>query len=137
MGSKSCKVFDSNLIRNSGSKSLLCMLALFVTLWTVAQQVSLSMGLSRQEYWSTLPCLLPGRVSQRGTFQIRISDEAKKLLNMFGVKTLISCNSDRYRYAQRKRNQIVCFLRNLINNSVSSLCLLFTCFQKDFFFVFQ
>ena len=28
---------------------------LFVTLWTVAHQVSLSMGLSRQEYWSGLP----------------------------------------------------------------------------------
>ena len=28
---------------------------LFATLWTVACQVSLSMGLSRQEYWSGLP----------------------------------------------------------------------------------
>ena len=30
---------------------------LFVTLCTVARQASLSMGLSRQEYWSGLPCL--------------------------------------------------------------------------------
>ena len=29
---------------------------LFVTLWTVAHQASLSMGLSRQEYWSGLSC---------------------------------------------------------------------------------
>ena len=29
---------------------------LFVTLWTVACQVLLSMGFSRQEYYSGLPC---------------------------------------------------------------------------------
>ena len=28
---------------------------LFVTLWTVARQAPLSMGFSRQEYWSRLP----------------------------------------------------------------------------------
>ena len=28
---------------------------LFVTLWTVAHQASLSLGFSRQEYWSGLP----------------------------------------------------------------------------------
>ena len=33
---------------------------LFVTLWTVAHQASLSMGFSRQEYWSGLPFLLQG-----------------------------------------------------------------------------
>ena len=29
---------------------------LFVTLWTVACQAPLSMGFSRQDYWSGLPC---------------------------------------------------------------------------------
>ena len=33
---------------------------LFETLWTVAHQAPLSMGFSRQEYWSGLPCLSPG-----------------------------------------------------------------------------
>ena len=33
---------------------------LFVTLWTVAHQAPLSMGFSRQEYWSELPCPPPG-----------------------------------------------------------------------------
>ena len=33
---------------------------LFVTLWTIAHQAPLSMGFSRQEYWSGLPCLPPG-----------------------------------------------------------------------------
>ena len=32
---------------------------LFVILWTVALQVPLSMGFSRQEYWSGLPCSPP------------------------------------------------------------------------------
>ena len=35
-------------------------LCLFVTLWTVACQVPLSKGFSRQEYWSGLPFPLPG-----------------------------------------------------------------------------
>ena len=33
---------------------------LFETPWTVARQTPLSMGVSRQEYWSVLPCLPPG-----------------------------------------------------------------------------
>ena len=32
----------------------------FATLWTVARQAPLSMGLSRQEYWSRLPFPSPG-----------------------------------------------------------------------------
>ena len=31
-----------------------------MTLWTVAHQAPLSMGFSRQEYWSGLPCPPPG-----------------------------------------------------------------------------
>ena len=38
---------------------------LFATpLWTVAHQVPLFMGFSRQEYWSGLPCLSPEDLSQ-------------------------------------------------------------------------
>ena len=33
---------------------------LFVTPWTVAHQAPLSMGFSREEYWSGLPCPSPG-----------------------------------------------------------------------------
>ena len=44
---------------------LLCMcvlslVRLFATSWTVALQAPLSMGFSRQEYWSGLPCPPPG-----------------------------------------------------------------------------
>ena len=39
---------------------------LFVTLWTVACQAPLSMGFSRQEYWSGLPFFTPGDLSDPG-----------------------------------------------------------------------
>ena len=40
---------------------------LFVTLWTIAHQAPLSMGFSRQEYWSGLPCPPPGDLPNSGT----------------------------------------------------------------------
>ena len=40
--------------------SCLSHVLLYVTLWTVAHQAPLSMGFSRQEYWSGLPCPPPG-----------------------------------------------------------------------------
>ena len=36
------------------------------TPWTAAQQAPLSMGLSRQEYWSGLPFLPPGDLHDQG-----------------------------------------------------------------------
>ena len=39
---------------------------LFATPWTVAHQAPLSMGFPRQKYWSGLPCLLPGYLSNPG-----------------------------------------------------------------------
>ena len=39
---------------------LLSHVQLFVTPWTVAHQAPLSMGFSRQEYWSRFPCPSPG-----------------------------------------------------------------------------
>ena len=35
---------------------------LFATPWTVVHQAPLSVGFSRQEYWSGLPCLPPGNL---------------------------------------------------------------------------
>ena len=40
---------------------------LFVTLWTVAHQACLSMGFSRQEYWTGLLCPPPGDLPNPGT----------------------------------------------------------------------
>ena len=42
---------------------------LFVTPWTVARQAPLSMGFSRQEYWSGLPCPSPGLSWHHWEFQ--------------------------------------------------------------------
>ena len=39
----------------------------FMTLWTVGCQLPLSMGFSRQEYWSELPCPPPGNLPDPGT----------------------------------------------------------------------
>ena len=39
---------------------------LFETLWTIAHQAPLSMGFSRQEYWSGLPCPPPGDLPDPG-----------------------------------------------------------------------
>ena len=38
----------------------------FATSWTVVQQASLSMGFSRQEYWSGLPFPSPGDLPYPG-----------------------------------------------------------------------
>ena len=40
---------------------------LFMTPWTVACQAPLSMGFSKQEYWSGLPCPPPGDLPNPGT----------------------------------------------------------------------
>ena len=39
---------------------------LFAILWTVTHQAPLSMGFSRQEYWSGLPCSRPGYLPDPG-----------------------------------------------------------------------
>ena len=46
-------------------KSLSCV-QLFATPWTVAYQAPLSMGFSRQEYWSGLPFPSPGDIPNPG-----------------------------------------------------------------------
>ena len=46
--------------------SVTCPVCLFVTPWTVARQDPLSMGFSRQEYWSGLPFPPPGDLPYPG-----------------------------------------------------------------------
>ena len=45
---------------------LLSHVQLFMTPWTIACQAPLSMGFSRQEYWSGLPCPPPGDLPTPG-----------------------------------------------------------------------
>ena len=49
--------------------SRLSCVCLFATLWTVARQAPLSIGLSRQEYWRRLPCPLQGIFLTQGSNQ--------------------------------------------------------------------
>ena len=49
---------------------------LFVTLWTVAHQAPLSMGFSRQENWSGLPCSPPGDLSNQGIEPMSLTSPA-------------------------------------------------------------
>ena len=53
--------------------SSFCHLWLFATLRAVAHQSHLSMGFSRQEYWSGLPCPPPGDLPDQGSNQHLLS----------------------------------------------------------------
>ena len=55
---------------------LLSHVQLFVTLWTIAHQAPLSMGFSRQEYWSGLPCPPPGHLPDPGIKPISLMSPA-------------------------------------------------------------
>ena len=54
---------------------------LFATPWTVAHQAPLSMGLSRKEYWSGLPCPPPGGLPDSGIESASLKSSA--LAGMF------------------------------------------------------
>ena len=59
--------------------STLCVVShvqLFVTLWTVAHQASLSVGFSRQEYWSRFPCSPPGDLPDPGIESVSLMSPA-------------------------------------------------------------
>ena len=68
------KTSQGRSVYQSSSKLVVCvcmpsrfsLVRLFVTLWTVAHQASLSMGLSRQEYCSGYPGPPPGDVPNPG-----------------------------------------------------------------------
>ena len=70
MGPKQCKTTGFNI--ECTVRECACLLSCFsrvqlcATPWTVARQASLSMGFSRQEYWSGLPCPPPGDLPTPG-----------------------------------------------------------------------
>ena len=53
--------------------SVTCPVCLFATPWSVARQDPLSMGFSRQEYWSGLPFPPPGDLPDPGIKQTLVS----------------------------------------------------------------
>ena len=63
---KALKIPLSWSISNANNVVLVAQSCLFVTPWTVARQVPLSMGFSRQEHWSGLPFPSPGDLPDPG-----------------------------------------------------------------------
>ena len=49
---------------------------LFATPWTIVHQAPLSMGFSRKEYWSGLPCPLPGDLPNSGIEPVSLMSPA-------------------------------------------------------------
>ena len=81
---------------------------LFVTLWTIARQSPLSMGFSRQEYWSGLPISPSGDLPDPGVksdwqadslpliHQVRSVSQSVQSLNcvqLFGTPWTAACTS--------------------------------------------
>ena len=62
-----CILFSKDIIPCAYVLSCFSHVWLFVTQWTSAHQVPLSMGFSRQEYWSGLPCPPPGDLPDPGS----------------------------------------------------------------------
>ena len=60
-----CMCINVKLLQSIQSWMLSCF-QLFATWWTVAHKTPLSMGFSRQEYWSGLPCLPLGDLPDPG-----------------------------------------------------------------------
>ena len=86
---------------------------LSATLWTVALQAPLSMGFSRQEYWSGLPCPPPGDLPDPGIEPMSLASLA--LIGRFFTTVppgklknasdgLIKCNS----FFKKMKMQICC-----------------------------
>ena len=67
------------------SKSL-SRVGLFVTPWTVAHKVPLSMGFSRQDYWSGLPFPSPGDLPDPGIEPMTPALQADSLPTELGGK---------------------------------------------------
>ena len=64
-----------------------------VTPWTVAHQAPLSMGFSRQEHWSGLPCPPPGNLPNPWTEPASpILQADSLLLSYLGSPKSVSCS---------------------------------------------
>ena len=72
----SFSTFCSSDNRSCVSAQLLSHVWITETPWTVARQASLSMGFSKQEYWSGLPCLPPGDLPSPGIEPTSITSPA-------------------------------------------------------------
>ena len=78
---------------------------LFATLWTVALHVPLSMGFSRQEYWSGLPCPPPGDLPDPGTEPVSLLSPA-----LAGKFFTTGASSSYFQVVLTENNAIICQL---------------------------
>ena len=67
---------------------------LLVTPWTAAYQAPVSMGFSRQEYWSGLPFPSPGNINNSGINILSVLLPATSILQR--VLTCLLCHLGRY-----------------------------------------
>ena len=63
---------------------MLSRVRLFVALWTVSRQASLSMGFSRQEYWNGKPFPPPGDLPDPGIKPVIPTLQEQSLLLIYG-----------------------------------------------------
>ena len=93
------KLVTHFLISHCAALSRFSRVQLFSTLWTVAHQAPLSMGFSRKEHWSGLPCPLSGDhsdaeikpvslISPVGSLLL-MSPEKSKFLDLFLAKSFL------------------------------------------------
>ena len=77
-------------------KSRFSHVQLFSTLWTIAHQAPLSTRFSRQEYWSRLPFVPPGDLSNPGIESMSLASPALAA-RFFTLSHLGSPSSEGYR----------------------------------------
>ena len=96
---------------------------LFVTPWIIACQAPLSMEFSRQNYWSGLPCPLPGDLPNPGTEPISLMSPA--LIGGF-FNTSPTWEANKYRTPQQKSATIWAWgapnIQGLAKRANHSLC---------------
>ena len=70
---------------------------LFATPWTVAHQALLSMGFSRQEYWSGLPCPPPGDLPNPGIEPVSpMSPACRQILYHWATREALNSLTDAF-----------------------------------------
>ena len=117
---------------------------LFAILWTIAHQAPLSMGFSRQEYWSRLPCPPPGHLPHPG---IEPTSLTSPLLAGLFFTTSATCEALRLTYTaiyktdkqqdatvwHRERHSISC----IMEKNIKKMCVwVGACTKQNHFAVY-
>ena len=86
-----------------------------MTLWTVARQAPLSMGFSRHEDWSGLPCPSPGDLPDPG---IKLASLGFPAL-ADGIFTIVSP----WKPSESSNENSILLLLNITHNTFAKLCM--------------